>query len=193
MSSQLSDAVKELIAKAQIVSFAEWESTHPAMAIALFQAAEDEKRYLTDEDCGQIQILAPDCAALIPVAKLLRDRVTEIVDEARAGVLTTFPGITAPGGGLYPSFRAEACWRDFWHFLRCITYGIAGYHTQYTSPTGLHYMKLLYEELQVPLDAMLTGLEGIKTASLNRIDPSQAAILAPYFDHLIIQMTRFKD
>jgi hypothetical protein len=193
MSSQLSDVVKELIAKARIVSFAEWEATHPPAAIALFQAADDESRYLTDAEFGQIQILAPDCAALVTVAKLLRDRVVEIVDEARAGVLTTFPGITAPGGGLYPSFRAEACWRDFWHFLRCISYGIAGYHTEYTSPTGLYYMKLLYDELQVPLDAMLVGLEGIKTASLKHIDPSQQAILAPYFDHLIIQMTRFKD
>ena len=28
-------------------------------------------------------------------------------------------------------------------------------------------MQLLYQELQVPLDAMIVGLEGIKAASLN--------------------------
>ena len=128
----------------------------------------------------------------MPVAKLLRDQVTDIVDEARSGVLAAFPGILEPGGGLYPPARAQACWRDFWQFLRCITYGIAGQHSQYTRAEGLHYMRLLYQELQVPLDAMVRGLEGIKTASLKRIDPAQYEILLPYFDHLIEQLDAFR-
>jgi hypothetical protein len=74
----------------------------------------------------QIQQLVPSSTAFISVTKDLRDRVHEIVDEARTQVLATFPNITQPGGGLYPPARADACWRDFWHFLRCITYGIAG-------------------------------------------------------------------
>ncbi len=53
------------------------------------------------------------------------------------------------------------------------------------------YMKLLYE-LQVSLDAMVVGLEGIKTASLERCQPSQQSALAPYFDHLIAKMSTFK-
>ncbi|QYO68420.1 S46 family peptidase [Leptolyngbya sp. 7M] len=86
----------------------------------------------------------------------------------------------------------DASWRDFWHFLRCITYGIAGQHLDYTSPEGLHYMRLLYQELQVPLDAMVVGLEGIKTASLNRVELGQPDALAPYFDHLIVQLSQFR-
>ncbi|HAX79172.1 MAG TPA: phycobilisome protein, partial [Cyanobacteria bacterium UBA11372] len=84
------------------------------------------------------------------------------------------------------------CWRDFWHFLRCITYGIAGNNAEYTSDTGLHYMKLLYQELQVPLDAMVVGLEGIKTASLQRIDEEEGDAIAPYFDHLIERLKSFR-
>lgn len=188
---QLSDKVRELIQKARIVSFTTWQDTHPAEAIQRFQAADDEGRYLTDEDIQQIQQIAPATIALIPIAQQLRDRVNEIVDEARSQVLETFPTITQPGGGLYPAERASACWRDFWHFLRCITYGIAGQHTDYTSSEGLHYMQLLYQELQVPLDAMVVGLEGIKTASLKRVEPDQQALLAPYFDHLIQQLKQF--
>ncbi|MEM9816615.1 MAG: phycobilisome protein, partial [Cyanobacteria bacterium P01_D01_bin.6] len=86
--------------------------------------------------------------------------------------------------------RADACWRDFWHFLRCITYGIAGRRTDYTSPDGLHHMQVLYQELQVPLDAMVVGLEGIKQASLKRLGTTSVE-LAPYFDHLIIQLKQF--
>ncbi|WZI66402.1 MAG: hypothetical protein HEQ35_28040 [Gloeotrichia echinulata IR180] len=51
---QLSEKVRELIQKARIVSFATWQNTHPTEAIQLFQAADDEGRYLTDEDLQQI-------------------------------------------------------------------------------------------------------------------------------------------
>ncbi|MDZ7957882.1 MAG: phycobilisome protein [Aulosira sp. DedQUE10] len=189
---QLSEKVRELIQKARIVSFATWQNTHPAAAIQHFQAADDQGQYLTDEDLQQIGQIAPATTALMPVVQQLRDRVTEIVDEARTQVLATFPNITQPGGGLYPAVRADACWRDFWHFLRCITYGIAGQHTDYTSTQGLHYMQLLYQELQVPLDAMVLGLEGIKAASLKRVEPEQQKTLAPYFDHLIEQLKQFR-
>lgn len=187
----LSEKVQALIKKARIVSFVTWQDTHPAEALQIFQSADDERQYLTNEDLSQIERLAPGTALLSAIVQHLRDHVTEIVDEARAGVLATFPDITEPGGGLYPELRAEACWRDFWHFLRCITYGIAGQHTDYTSAEGLGYMQQLYQELQVPLDAMVLGLEGIKIASLKRVEPEYQAELIPYFEHLITELSRF--
>lgn len=190
---ELSDTVQALIQKARIISFATWQDSHPVEALGRFQAADDEGRYLTDEDFQQIQQLAPTASTLIPVARQLRDQVNDIVNEARTQILQTFPTLTQPGGGLYPAERAQACWRDCWHFLRCITYGIAGQHIDYTSPEGLHYMRLLYQELEVPLDAMVVGLEGIKTTSLNRVEPDQQTILAPYFDHLIQQLQQFRE
>jgi Phycobilisome protein len=187
----LTEKVKELIVKSRIVSFAEWQTSHPQEAINIFQAADDSGKYLTDIELEQIKLLAPNQSVYIDVAQNLRDRVSEIVDEAREQVLIDFPDITSPGGGLYPAERAAACWRDFWHFLRCITYGIVGQQTKYTSSEGLNYMKLLYEELEVPLEAMIVGLEGIKTASLKRCEPSQQDAIAPYFDHLIAKMSAF--
>jgi Phycobilisome protein len=187
----ITDRVKELIARARIVSFASWHDSHPAAAIAIFQAAETARVYLTDENYLQIAALSPQTSHLIPISELLRDRVVEIVDEARAKVLNQFPDIAKPGGSLYPPERAEACWRDFWHYLRPITYGLAGGRSQYTSVEGLQNMYALYQELQVPLDAMTVGLEGMKAASLERIDPSQHAIVIPYFDHLITQLKSF--
>ncbi len=188
----LTETVKELIAKSRIVSFAEWQTSHPPEAIKIFQAADDSGKYLTDIDLEQIKSLVPNRIAYIDVVQNWRDRVSEIIDEAREQVLINYPDITSPGGSLYPPERAAACWRDFWHFLRCITYGIVGQQTQYTSSEGLNYMKLLYEELEVPLEAMIVGLEGIKTASLKRCEPSQKDAIAPYFDHLIAKMSAFK-
>lgn len=188
----LSETVKELIGKARIISFATWHETHPLQAIQYFQTADDEGRYLTDADAAALQQLAPETSVLMPVALQLRDRASDIVDEARSHLLNEFPTITNPGGGLYPPERASACWRDFWHFLRCITYGIAGQHTDYLSPEGLHYMEKLYQELHVPLDAMVVGLHGIKTASLNQVDQATGAAIAPYFDPLIAELAKFR-
>ena len=188
---QLSQKVKELIAKARIVSFAQWQQIYSPEAIAHFQAADDEGRYLSDDDIQQLRSLMPDPAGLT-IAQQFRDQAADIVDEARQQVLTTYPDIVNPGGGLYPPVRAEACWRDFWHFLRCMTYGIAGGQESYTSPEGLGYMQQLYQELQVPLDAMVLGLEGIKDASLRRLSDAQQESWAPYFDHLIERLRAFQ-
>jgi Phycobilisome protein len=188
---QLSEEVMALIQKARIVSFATWSDSHPAAAIQIFQQADDDRLYLTDAELQKITELVPHQAQFTAVVTLLRDSVVDIVNEARAGVLQAFPDIMEPGGGLYPAERADACWRDFWHFLRCITYGIAGQRTDYTNREGLHYMNLLYEELQVPLEAMVVGLEGIKVASLKRVKADQQELLAAYFDKLINRMKKF--
>ena len=189
--AQLSEKVRDLIQKARIVSFETWHEAYPSEVIQCLQAADDDRRYLTDEDLQRLHTLAPEMADSLAIAQTLRDQVTVIVDEARGTVLEKFPQITQPGGGLYPAERADACWRDFWHFLRCITYGIAGQRTDYTSATGLHAMQLLYQELKVPLDAMVVGLEGIKHASLYRLEASTLE-LEPYFDHLISQLRQFR-
>jgi Phycobilisome protein len=191
MKPELSNTVKELIIKARIVSFDPWESIHTPAIISIFQSADDRRAYLTDNELDRIQAQSPNTSNLIPTAQLLRDLATEIVDEARAQVLTTFPMITQPGGGLDPAERAEACWRDFWHFLRCITYGIAGGSVEYTSDIGLHHLNLLYQELAVPLDAMVLGLKELKTASLARVEPDLQPKLAPYFDRLIHNLQDF--
>lgn len=192
MSPQLSEAVKALIKQARIVSF-DWHSTHPPAAISLFQAADDQGRYLSDADFAQLQKLVPNHTMLRPVVQQLRDQASQIVDEARTEVLAAFPTITQPGGGLYPAERADACWRDFWHFLRCITYGIAAQRLDYTSPAGLEAMRRLYQELKVPLDAMVVGLRSIKSVSLQRLDARDQANLAPYFDHLIAKLSEFRE
>jgi len=194
----LSDRAKQLIPKARIVSFDTWSDVSPEI-VARFQFADDNRCYLTDTDLEKIEAddLPADAAlsavglSASEVARALRDQSADIVDEARAVVLASFPHILEPGGGLYPPMRAEACWRDFWQFLRCITYGIAGGQHHYTSTAGLEAMEQLYAELQVPLPAMVTGLIGVKRASLKRFPVESYPALSPYFDHLIARLSTF--
>ena len=186
----LSDKIQELIKKSRIVSFDSWQN-YPAEVVEIFKQADDEGRYLTDEDIEQVQTVVPELSTSLAQGKLLRDNVEEIVSQARGVVLAANPQITEPGGGLYPPMRAEACWRDFWHFLRCITYGISGQSVDYTSDRGLKYMEQLYQELGVPLDAMILGLEQLKLFSLKKIDSAQQNALEPYFNRLINSMSQF--
>ncbi len=185
----ISERAKQLIPKARIVSFDTWKPLFPQAVIDIFQQADDEGRYLSDEELAQIQSLGQ--AVEVATAREIRDRVTDIVAQARAQVLAKFPNISSPGGDLYPPERAEACWRDFWHFLRCITYGITSGQTQFTSASGLANMELLYQELRVPLPAMVAGLEALKVFSLQPYAAQQQEQLAPYFDHLIKAMKQF--
>ena len=187
----LSDKAKELIKKSRIVSFTTWQDQYSAPVIEIFQQADDEGRYLSDQDLEQLNKLTPQLAESLAQAKLLRDRAAKLVDKARTEVLAAYPNITEPGGGLYPPMRAEACWRDFWHFLRCISYGIAGASVDYTSQQGLAYMEQLYQELQVPLDAMVLGLENLKRYSLQEFDPGKRDDLEPYFEQLIDKLRSF--
>ncbi|MEO1590503.1 MAG: phycobilisome protein [Cyanobacteria bacterium J06632_22] len=187
MSTSLTPQVKALIEKAQIVSFASWCDRYSADLIDRLQQANTDRRYLYDDDLAALQQSGAP-AANIAAAQQLRDHASQLVDQARAQVLEAFPGITAPAGRLFPEMRAEACWRDFWQFLRCVSYGVAAGQTDYTDTTGLHYMEQLYQALQVPLDAMVHGLTALAGASSRQTNMA----LAPYFDSLIEALSQFQ-
>jgi allophycocyanin-B len=187
MDFQLSDRAKQLIPKARIVSFATWDDWYSPESIARFQAADDAGCYLSDTD---LAVLADSLG--VEAVRWLRDHADEIVTAARSQVLERFPQITESGGELYPPPRAQACWRDFWHFLRCITYGIAGGRIDYTSEEGLQSMEWLYQELKVPLPAMVVGLEALKEASLQQLGTDRSIEFAPYFDRMISELKRFR-
>ncbi|WP_283756813.1 hypothetical protein [Roseofilum casamattae] len=187
----LSPQAQELIAKAQIVSFESWYTGNNDDWISIFEEVNRERRYLSDEDFRSLETQLNRADAELQMARRLRDRASELVDRSRSQVLARFPEITQPGGKLYPEKRAENCWRDFWHFLRCIHYGIAGKNLEYLSAEGLHYMDLLYQELDVPLDAMLVGLEALREVCLAECAGSATTDYAPYFDRLIESLKGF--
>ena len=68
---QLSDRAKELIPKARIVSFDQWEAYLSAAIAQRFQDADDASRYLSDEDFVALQPLAEPSAE--PLAEPLEE------------------------------------------------------------------------------------------------------------------------
>jgi hypothetical protein len=189
---QLNERARQLIPKARIMNFRSWDDRYDGETIALFQRADDEVRYLNDEDLDTLARSYPELVPALQQARILRDNARNIVDSARQSLLHEFPTIASPGGDLYPPHRADACWRDFWNFLRCITYGIAARQVPYTNPEGLENLRLLYRELEVPFTAMVWGIEALKKFSLARFTPAEQDELEPYFDHLIQALQRFQ-
>lgn len=95
---------------------------------------------------------------LLVAADFIRQQSPPAISTARRAILRNFPGIDQPGGALYPEHRARACWRDLQEFARVVGYGVACGKPVF-SESGLETMRLLYEELSVPLDAMRYGVE----------------------------------
>ncbi|EKX40077.1 hypothetical protein GUITHDRAFT_75898, partial [Guillardia theta CCMP2712] len=92
-----------------------------------------------------------------------------LAGAARQKVYDKFPGITEPGGGLYPPIRAEACWRDFSTFLKLVSYGTLAGNPNIADDEGSEIMGKLYREMKVPLDAMEEGVKGLRDASLEHV------------------------
>lgn len=122
-------------------------------------AAQDEGRMLTDREIDEL----PNGKYAIA----LRNYCAEMVDEARARTLQIHKGIAEEGGKLYPAHRAETCWRDLELFVGTAQYallaGIDGVNVK-----GAEIMVKLYEELDVPIDAMCTAIETLRDGATRR-------------------------
>jgi tetratricopeptide (TPR) repeat protein len=77
MNACLSNVFQTLIAKAQIVSFEAYRVHYPTETIALFNVANEDRRYLTNEDLDQILPQPEEHKTLIAIAQFLPDTQTE--------------------------------------------------------------------------------------------------------------------
>lgn len=118
----------------------------------------------------------------------------DLVDKARQRVVAENPGILERGGALYPEFRGEACWRDFWHFVRVVSYGIVGGFDKFLGEKGLGIMKEIYGELEVPLEAMVVGVEGLKRGAIEIVgEERRREAVGRAFGHLVEELKAFRD
>ena len=91
------------------------------------------------------------------------DQVEALVDASRKALLGKQPELVQPGGALYPEDRAEACWRDCYHFLRVSCYGAACAESAICDPDGMAALGELYALLGVPTDALQLALIELRT------------------------------
>lgn len=101
-------------------------------------------------------------AAAVAATTLLAMRSSEAIASGRRAVLRSFPGIAEPGGKLYPAARSDACWRDLYAFVRIVGYLCALGSSTGLSTRGFDVLRQVYDELDVPVDAVIVGVRGIR-------------------------------
>lgn len=105
-------------------------------------------------------------AVAIVALSTISMRMQATVSAGRRAVLRTFPGITDVGGKLYPVARSEACWRDLLAFARIVGYMCAVGSGDNLSSRGIEVLRQVYDELDVPVDAVLVGVNGMRDQAL---------------------------
>jgi len=163
VSSASAEQIKELARLSKVCGLS-GDTSLPEELRHLIHEADQNKRLLTDEEirlcCGWSGLEAAPLTAL-------HKQASELVDRARADLLKEQPQLVQPGGQLFPQERAEACWRDCFHFLRVSLYGTALRRADVTDCDGIPFLVKLYALLDVPVPALLLALDCLRLHSVN--------------------------
>ena len=177
----------ELIRSAQVQGLSGDDSL-PAEARQIIGAADKERRQLSQEELLNL------CAASGQDASLplrLQNHADDLVNQARWHLLEQQPQLVQPGGALYPSERADACWRDCWNFLRVIVYAVACQRSNFTNPTGMAALRELYRRMRVPTEGLNIALIQLKVHAVREFErEADQELIKACFDHLIEQLNK---
>ncbi|QNI57490.1 allophycocyanin-like protein [Synechococcus sp. BIOS-U3-1] len=184
MSSTSAEQIKELAQQSKVCGLS-GDRSIPGQLRDLIDEADQHKRLLSDEEiqlcCGWSGVEAAPLIAL-------QGQVSHLVDQSRADLLSEQPELVQPGGKLFPQLRAEACWRDCFHFLRVSIYGSALRRTDVTDSDGMRCLAELYALLDVPVPALLLALDRLRVhsvASYSRLGAgAEAKALGDALTHL---------
>ncbi len=188
MKEMSKERIESLAKRAQIFGLHQ----NPNLPIShqqILYAANSEKRLLRGFEltilCGRSQ---SDPHKL----EILQAQLSSLIDQAKKHLLKKKPNITEPGGSLYPKERAEACWRDCFHFARISIYGTAAGDHNITDQKGVEALKKLYAELEVPIDGLMICLKELQNRCnevyANKEELPEINLLNDCFDHLIKEM-----
>ena len=170
MSAPSSDAIRQLAAKAQVLGLP--QQPHLSQSSRqLLQQADQERRLLSS---SEIQSLCQQSGVMAEPLEQLQGQAQPLVDQARHDLLEAQPHLVKTGGALYPEHRAEACWRDCFHFLRVCCYAVAVAQPKFTNPQGMAALGELYAALGVPVDGLLLALARLQELATKSYRDSSA-------------------
>ena len=187
-----SPKIKELIKVANVFALPK-HSKLPERCTKILESANKSKRLLSLEE---LNILCENSHCNAKKLEELQHRLPSLINEAKAVLLRKQPEITEKGGSLYPKERAEACWRDCFHFARISIYGTAVGETDITDKEGLKAVHELYSILEVPVDALGICLKELQLKCIEiyseRHEKEEINLLNGCFNHLAEKMSSKK-
>ena len=188
MKTNNAKAIKELSEKAEFFGLHQSERI-PEKDRNILKAANKDKRLL---NTVELNSLSQRSNCDIKKIQELQDNLPYLIDDAKKKLLKKMPNITEPGGSLYPKERAEACWRDCFHFARISIYGTAAGDAEIINQESLIAIRELYAILNVPVNALTICLKELQLNCGEFYEKSASKkdflILNSCFDHLIKTM-----
>ena len=176
-----------LIRRAQVQGLSN-DASLPEQTRQILEAADEARRPLTHEELLFI-CAASGMAADLP--QRLQSQANDLVNRARCHLLEHQPQLVRPGGALFPSERADACWRDCWNFLRVIVYAVACRRSDFTNPSGMAALGELYRRMNVPTEGLNIALNQLKLLAVRGIDrKADQELVDACFRHLIQQLNK---
>jgi len=187
-----SPKVRELIKVANIFALPK-QNRLPEKCTKILESANKSKRLLSRKE---LNILCKNSNCKAEKLEEMQHRLPSLINEAKAILLRKQPEITEKGGSLYPKERAEACWRDCFHFARISIYGTAVGETDITDKEGLKAVHELYSILEVPVDALAICLKELQLKCreiyTERNEREDIRLLDGCFNHLAEKMNSKK-
>ena len=168
--------IHELAQRARILGLP-YRPTIPQELRRILSAADEASRLLEPSEVSNL--CSYSGVEVTPFLKL-NAAAGELVSLARRQLLKQEPSLVETGGALYPEQRAEACWRDCFHFLRVSLYGVAVAEPDLTDNHGMQALAELYTVLAVPVHALLialTELHNVTTVFYQRYAPARDVFL----------------
>ena len=176
-----------LIQRAQVQGLST-DPNLPEESRRILGAADQDRRQLTAEEllciCGESGMNAA-------LPKQLQRQADDLVNQARTHLLKQQPQLVQPGGALFPSERAEACWRDCWNFLRVIVYAVACNQSSFTNEGGMAALRELYQRMNVPAEGLNIALNQLKALVLQGVErEADRSLISDCFQHLSKQLNK---
>ena len=183
--SETNSQISELIKRAKVQGLSE-DLTLDFQVRTAIKNADEEKRHLTQEEIRAICKISGTSTSEISI---IQAKSNDLVTASRKGLMEEQPDLVKPGGALYPSDRAEACWSDCWQFLRIINYAYACNKTKFTSPKGMAALRELYKKMGVPISGLSTALRYLEVLTTNEVGTAKGkAQLTNIFEHLMQEL-----
>ena len=151
-------------------------------------AADEERRQLSQEELLSLCTASGQDASL---PRRLQNNADDLVNQARCHLLKHQPQLVEPGGALFPSERADACWRDCWNFLRVIVYAVACQRSNFTNPTGMAALRELYLRMGVPTEGLNIALMQLNVLAAQEFERgADQELINTCFQPLIEQLNK---
>jgi hypothetical protein len=180
----MDEKLRQLSINARILGLM-YDKALPPSIRAIFKQADEPARPLSDHE---LRVICRFSAVDADNLQRLQSKTPQFVTSAKNRLLEKDPSLNLPGGALYPEERAEACWRDCWHFLRVTIYAVAAGRPAFTQPGGVQGLSDLYRELAVPISSMALAIGFLKSEAVSDYStyasPSDASILREALLHL---------